>query len=215
MVAVGSDVLLEVHGISKRFPGVQALDDVDLRLHRGEVLAVVGENGAGKSTLMKILAGEQRADTGEVHLDGDLFAVRSVSEAMEQGIALIHQELALADNLDVASNVLLGRELHRFGFIRSTAERACAAEALDRVGLDVSPSTSVAGLGMGQRQLVEIAKALSAEARVLIMDEPTSSLTLAETETLFRVVDVLRDQGTMMPQPESRNGASNSTSTPP
>ena len=195
-MAEDRDALLTVRGIAKRFPGVRALDDVDLDLAAGEVLAVIGENGAGKSTLMKILAGEQSADRGEIHLDGRPFRVRAVAEAMELGIALIHQELALAENLDVGSNVLLGREPNRFGFINRSEARDRACAALDRVGLEVSPSTPVAGMGMGQRQLVEIAKALSGRARILIMDEPTSSLTLAETETLFKVVDQLREQGT-------------------
>lgn len=195
-MAEDRDPLLTVRGIAKRFPGVQALDEVDLDLGSGEVLAVVGENGAGKSTLMKILAGEQLADRGEIHFDGRPFQVRSVSEAMELGIALIHQELALAENLDVGSNVLLGREPNRFGFMSRGEARDRATTALNRVGLEVSPSTPVAGMGMGQRQLVEIAKALSGRARILIMDEPTSSLTLAETETLFTVVDQLREQGT-------------------
>ncbi|MEE2895004.1 MAG: ATP-binding cassette domain-containing protein, partial [Planctomycetota bacterium] len=188
--------MLEVSEISKSFPAVRALDGVGFKVGAGEIVGVIGENGAGKSTLMKILAGEQRADGGEIRFDGEAFAVRTVAEAMDRGVALIHQELALADNLDVASNVLLGREPRRFGFIRSSMARTLASEALDRVGLDVSPTTSVAGMGMGQQQLVEIAKALSADARVLIMDEPTSSLTLAETETLYEVIDTLREQGT-------------------
>ena len=148
-MAEDRDALLTVRGIAKRFPGVRALDDVDLDLAAGEVLAVIGENGAGKSTLMKILAGEQSADRGEIHLDGRPFRVRTVAEAMELGIALIHQELALAENLDVGSNVLLGREPNRFGFINRSEARDRACAALDRVGLEVSPSTPVAGMGHG------------------------------------------------------------------
>jgi len=196
MAGPAPDPILSARGISRRFPGVLALDDVDLDVVPGEVLAVVGENGAGKSTLMKILAGEQRADEGEIRLDGRPFEVRSVSEAMSAGISLIHQELALAENLDVCSNILLGREPRRFGLIRPREARERAVSALQRVGLDLSPTTPVAGLGMGQRQQVEIAKALSGDARVLIMDEPTSSLTISETETLFGVVDLLRAGGT-------------------
>lgn len=188
--------LLEARGVSKRFPGVQALDQVDIDLGRGEVLAIVGENGAGKSTLMKILAGETRADSGDVLLEGRPFQVRSVAEALSQGVAMIHQELALAENLDVGANVLLGREPSVFGFTRRKESNRRAQDALRRVGLDVAPGTLIEGLGMGHRQLVEIAKALSADARVLIMDEPTSSLTIAETESLFQVVDALRQSGT-------------------
>ena len=196
MAGPGPDPLLSARGITRRFPGVLALDEVDLDLAAGEVLAVVGENGAGKSTLMKILAGEQRADQGELRLDGRPFVVRSVAEAMAAGISLIHQELALAENLDVGSNILLGREPRRCGFIRTTEAHGRAVAALERVGLDLSPNTPVLGLGMGQRQQVEIAKALSGDARILIMDEPTSSLTMSETETLFEVVELLRSRGT-------------------
>lgn len=188
--------LLQASGITKRFPGVLALDDVELDLKPGEVLAVVGENGAGKSTLMRILAGEHSPDRGRLLLEGRPFRPRSVAEALEHGVALIHQELALAENLDVGSNVLLGREPRAFGFLRRREAGVRAAAALERVGLDVPPSAPVAGMGMGRRQLIEIAKALSARARVLIMDEPTSSLTLAEAETLFEVVDQLRRSGT-------------------
>ena len=188
--------LLEARGVSKRFPGVQALDKVDIDLARGEVLAIVGENGAGKSTLMKILAGESRADEGSVSFEGRPFRVRSVAEALSQGIAMIHQELALAENLDVGANVLLGREPRTFGFVRRKKANAQARNALERVGVALAPGTPVEGMGMGHRQLVEIAKALSADARVLIMDEPTSSLTIGETKALFKVVDALRKSGT-------------------
>lgn len=187
--------LLQVRGISKRFPGVQALDDVDLALHRGEVLAVIGENGAGKSTLMKILAGVQRPDQGTIELEGDEVAFGRVSDAMDKGIALIHQELNLADNLDVASNVFLGREPRRFGFIQHDALRRAAAKVIDQVGLRVSLSTLVENLPIGHQQMVEIAKALAFDARILIMDEPTSSLTNHEVEQLFSLVEHLTKQG--------------------
>jgi ribose transport system ATP-binding protein len=187
--------LLQVRSISKRFPGVLALKDVSLTLAHGEVLAVVGENGAGKSTLMKILAGVQRPDCGEILLDGKPVDVHSVRDAQRLGIALIHQELNLADNLTVAANIFLGREPRAGWFIRRAETEKVSATALQQVGLDVSPRTLVSTLSIGRQQMVEIAKALSANARVLIMDEPTSSLSQHETDALFRVIRELRSRG--------------------
>jgi ribose transport system ATP-binding protein len=187
--------LLEVRGISKRFLGVPALSGVSLRLHTGEVLAVLGENGAGKSTLMKILAGVQQPDDGEIFLDGRAVRLNSVGEAQTAGIALIHQELNLADNLDVGANIFLGREPRRLGVIDKRRIEAESAPLLERVGLPFSPRTLVSTLSIGQQQMVEIAKAVAVNARVLIMDEPTSSLSQHETEQLFRVVRDLRASG--------------------
>ena len=187
--------LLEVRQLSKRFPGVRALSNVDLQLARGEVLAVIGENGAGKSTLMKILAGVQAADNGEILMDGRPARLDSVQRAMRQGIALIHQELNLSDNLDVGANIFLGREPRRFGLIDKTKIRRESRRVLDLVGLDVDADTLVRTLTIGRQQMVEIAKALSMNARILIMDEPTSSLSARETEALFEVVDQLRNSG--------------------
>ncbi|MEX2186200.1 MAG: sugar ABC transporter ATP-binding protein [Pirellulales bacterium] len=188
--------LLEVRGVSKRFPGVQALADVSLSLGCGEVLALIGENGAGKSTLMKILAGVQSPDAGEILLDGRAIRIDSVRAAQAHGIALIHQELNLADNLDVGANLFLGREPRTaIGLIdRRRIERE-SVEILRRVGLDVSPNTIVGTLSIGYQQMVEIAKALSANARILIMDEPTSSLTSGEAARLFDVIKDLRGRG--------------------
>jgi ribose transport system ATP-binding protein len=187
--------LLQVTSISKRFPGVLALENVSLTLARGEVLAVVGENGAGKSTLMKILAGVQEPDAGEVLLDGKAVRIDSVRTAQRLGIALIHQELNLADNLTVAANIFLGREPRRGWFIRQRETETSSTTVLQQVGLDVSPRTLVSALSLGRQQLVEIAKALSAQARVIIMDEPTSSLSQPESEALFRVINDLRARG--------------------
>src|ERR1043166_8677216 len=173
--------LLEVRSVSKRFPGVLALENVSLTLARGEVLAVVGENGAGKSTLMKILAGVQEPDSGEIKLDGQSTRISSVRVAQRLGIALIHQELNLADNLSVAANIFLCREPRRGWFIRTRETETGSATVLKQVGLDVSPRALVSTLSIGRQQMVEIAKALSANARVLIMDEPTSSLSQHET----------------------------------
>ena len=190
-----SSALLEVRGISKGFPGVQALRQVDLHLEAGEVLAVIGENGAGKSTLMKILAGVQAPDSGEFRFEGQQVQVDSVRSATRLGIALIHQELSLADNLDVGSNLFLGREPRRGWFLNSRQQRREAAAALARVGLDVSPETPIADLSPGRQQLVEIARAVNSGARVIIMDEPTSSLSQGETDRLYTVVRDLRSQG--------------------
>jgi ribose transport system ATP-binding protein len=191
-----SPPLLEVQGVSKHFPGVQALCDVSLRLGRGEVLAVVGENGAGKSTLMKILAGIYRPDAGTVRVDGQPVRPGDVTEALRLGVSLIHQELNLADNLSVAANLYLGRELLGGGlFLRNRAMNGAATALLERVGLTCPPETPVGRLSPGQRQLVEIARALATRVRILIMDEPTSSLTQAETDRLFEVVADLKRQG--------------------
>ncbi|KAA5543685.1 sugar ABC transporter ATP-binding protein [Roseiconus nitratireducens] len=187
--------LLEVRSLCKRFPGVRALHQVDLRLGAGEVLALVGENGAGKSTLMKILAGVQPPDEGEILIDGRREEIDGVSRAMELGISLIHQELNLSDNLSVAANIFLGREPTRWGLIDHATIRRESMRHLSAVGLDVSPDTLVRDLTIGRQQMVEIAKALSADARVLIMDEPTSSLSHKESEALFRVVRDLRRRG--------------------
>jgi ribose transport system ATP-binding protein len=187
--------LVAARGISKRFPGVRALDDVSLAVGSGEVLAIIGENGAGKSTLLKILAGVQAPDDGEILVAGRPARFRGVEDALAAGIALIHQELNLADNLDLAGNIFLGREPRRLGLLDFAAMRRQASEWLAMVGLDLDPATPLSRLPIGRQQLVEIAKALSTRARLLIMDEPTSSLSARETETLFRVVKDLRSRG--------------------
>ena len=180
--------LLQVRGVTKSFPGVKALKGVDLHLQKGEVLAVIGENGAGKSTLMKILAGVQEHDEGEVLVDGTPVRFKGVEGAFDKGIALIHQELNLADNLDVAANIFLGREPLKAGLLDKARMRQESKSFLDRVGLNVSPDQIVSDLTIGHQQMIEIAKALSVNARVLIMDEPTSSLSQHETEQLFKVI---------------------------
>lgn len=190
-----SPFLLEVRQLVKEFPGVRALGGVSLQLRHSEVLAVIGENGAGKSTLMKILAGVQEPDSGDVLVDGRATRIDSCRRAMDLGIVLIHQELNLADNLDIGANVFLGREPKRLGLIDRRKIREESARCLAKVGLDLSPDTIVGSLPIGQQQLVEIAKALSVNARVLIMDEPTSSLSAAETLRLFEVVKDLRRSG--------------------
>jgi ribose transport system ATP-binding protein len=189
--------LLELRGISKRFPGVVALDNVSLTVGRGEVVALCGENGAGKSTLMKILGGVYQPDGGEIAVEGRPVKIGNVTDAMKLGIAFIHQELNILDNLDVAGNVFLGREplLKPFGLINRKKIHADTEPLLERLGLKLSSRTRLDRLSLAQQQMVEIAKALSLQARVIIMDEPTSSLTLVETERLLRLVCELGEQG--------------------
>lgn len=187
--------LLEISGVGKSFPGVRALHDVSFSVGAGEVVAVLGENGAGKSTLMKILAGVQMPDTGSVRLEGAPVQIHSVEEGLSLGIALIHQELNLATNLSIGANLFLGREPVKRGLIDEREIELRSRKLLGRVGLDLDPATLVGDLSIGRQQLVEIAKALSTNARILIMDEPTSSLSQGETERLFEVVKDLRQNG--------------------
>ncbi len=187
--------LLEARAIEKSFPGVRALHRVDLSIERGEVLALIGENGAGKSTLMKILAGIQSPDAGEIRIEGTPVHIDSPRRAGELGIALIHQELNLCDNLSVAANISLGREAQRRGFMQLRTIERDARDALAQIGLAVDPSTPLSQLSIAQQQMVEIAKALSTQARIIVMDEPTSSLTNEEATALFAVIDELREQG--------------------
>jgi ribose transport system ATP-binding protein len=189
--------LLRALGISKSFPGVQALRDVHLEIEPGEILAVVGENGAGKSTLMKILAGVYTANAGTLHWDGNPVRIRTIKDAEQLGITLIHQELNLAGHLDVAGNIFLGREPTWGGPLGFISNRIYtdASKITKRLGLTVSPRALVRELSIGQQQLVEIARALSLQSRLLILDEPTSSLTENESVRLFAVLQELKQQG--------------------
>ena len=185
-------------GIGKRFPGVIALDGVNLAVHPGEIVGLIGENGAGKSTLMKILGGVTRRDSGEVLIGGKAVEITNPSEASHIGIEFIHQELSVLDNLDVAANIFLHREPTRGGWLRLIDRDRIyrlADEALKKVGLDLSSRTLTSRLSIAQKQLVEIARALSAGARIIIMDEPTSSLTLTETRTLLSLIRELKTHG--------------------
>lgn len=188
-------VLLRVEGMRKTFPGVLALDGVDLDVRAGEVHVLLGENGAGKSTLIKTLSGACRPDAGRVLLAGREVRVHSAQGAERLGIATIHQEFTLVPDLTVAENILLGRQPRRYGFVDRRAMTRRAAELLDRVGAPIDPATRVRDLGIAGCQLVEIAKALSVEARVLVMDEPTAVLTGGEVERLFTLVRGLRAEG--------------------
>jgi ribose transport system ATP-binding protein len=190
--------LLQMRGIEKSFPGVKALDKVDLDVYPCEVVALIGENGAGKSTLMNILGGVLQPDAGTIKIDGKATIIHNVSEAIKLGIGFIHQDLNVLDNLSIAGNVFLGREPLRFGplkIINSRRLRAQTEPYLKRLGLDLSPDTPLSELPIAHQQMVEIAKALSLNARILIMDEPTSSLTLSETRRLFEVIRQLRNDG--------------------
>ena len=186
-----------MRGIAKRFPGVIALDNVSLAVGKGEVVALCGENGAGKSTLMKILGGVYQPDGGEILVDGQPVKINNVTDAMKLGIAFIHQELNVLDNLDVAANVFLGREplIGPFKLIDRKKIHADTEPFLKRLGLNISSKTRVDRLPIAQQQMVEIAKALSLNARIIIMDEPTSSLTLSETDRLLELVCELSEQG--------------------
>jgi ribose transport system ATP-binding protein len=188
--------VLELRGVSRRFGPVQVLFDVDLGLRPGEVHALIGENGAGKSTAMKILGGYLEPSEGEVALDGAPVAFASSRAAEERGLVLIHQEFNLAEQLSVEQNVFLGREKHRGPFLDHRAMQAQTRALMERLQARIDPRASVSTLSVPDKQMVEIAKALSRDARVLIMDEPTAALTNRETEVLLEQIDRLRAEGT-------------------
>ncbi|HJU54698.1 MAG TPA: sugar ABC transporter ATP-binding protein [Pyrinomonadaceae bacterium] len=189
--------VLQMRGIEKRFGGVRALKGVDFEIAAGEVVALAGENGAGKSTLMKILGGVYQPDAGQVLIDGQPVTINAVADATKLGVSFIHQELNVLENLDVAANVYLGREPVKGGFLQlvdSQKMHTDAAVYLKRLGLEIPTNTQLWRLSIAQQQMVEIAKALSLNARILIMDEPTSSLTLTETDRLLALVHELKAQ---------------------
>jgi D-xylose transport system ATP-binding protein len=192
--------LLQMKSITKSFPGVRALDGVSFDLHAGEVHALVGENGAGKSTLIKILAGVYPSGEygGQIVLDGSLRSFNNVRDSETAGIAVIYQEMSLVKDLSVAENIFLGREPRRFAIINWEELYGRAQKVLNEVRLAIDPLTPVRNLGIGQQQLVEIAKALSQNARILVLDEPTAALTDAEVETLFGILNDLRARGVAM-----------------
>jgi ABC-type sugar transport system ATPase subunit len=200
MTASGQMKLLEMRGITKAFPGVRALDGVSFDLHKGEIHALVGENGAGKSTLMKVLGGVYPHGQygGEILIDGSEQRFTSVRDAEKAGIAVIYQELSLVKEMSIAENIFLGREPRNFGVIRRQELFRNAQKLLSDVHLNLEPQTPIRNLGLGQQQLVEIAKALSHEAQILVLDEPTAALTDAEVETLFGILDKLRARGVGM-----------------
>ena len=190
-------VILRAQGIKKYFPGVKALDGVDFELRRGEVHAILGENGAGKSTLIKILTGIQPADAGSIIINGEEVQMRSVRDAIAHHIAAIHQELCLVPHITVARNVYLGRELKtRFGLMDDRRMNAETQALLDSLGMPVDAEETVAKYSIAKQQLIEITKALSLNAEILLMDEPTSSLTETEVERLFNTIRTLKEKGT-------------------
>jgi ribose transport system ATP-binding protein len=191
-----SEPILEMRRVSKSFFSIKALRDVDLTVYAGEIHALMGENGAGKSTLMKILSGAYRPDPGsEIRIDGQPVQISGPHGGRAAGIAIIYQELSLAPNLSVAENIYLGREVSRGGLLAREAMQAGVGPILARLGADFTPQTLVANLSMGQRQLVEIARALHARSRILIMDEPTTALSAGESERLFALIRQLRAEG--------------------
>lgn len=189
--------ILRMEGIDKSFPGVKVLEGVTFELKKGEVHSLLGENGAGKSTLMKILTGVYTKDQGRILLRGKEVEISSPLQAQQMGISMIHQELNLIPNLTVAENIFIGREKNfgRYGWVNTKRMNQAAKAVLERLGLDYDPTQIVGQLSVGEQQMVEIAKALSFDAEILVMDEPTAALTDREIERLFQLVNDLREQG--------------------
>src|SRR5579863_3948445 len=196
MSPAGSEVILEARGIVRRYPGTVALKDVTYRVYRNQVNVLIGENGAGKSTLMRILAGIESPDEGELLLEGNPIQFRSPRDAARHGISIVHQELSVLPNLDLTDNVFAGRELVKKGIVldRESEDRR-SAEALRRLRKPMDVHTIAGYLSLGGRQIVEMARTLDQGSRILILDEPTSALSNAETDTLFEVIGKLKRSG--------------------
>ena len=193
--ATNSKLLLRMRGIDKSFPGVHALQDVSLTLQRGEVLALVGENGAGKSTLIKVLGGAHLPDDGEILLDGQHVEVATPTAARRAGVSIIYQEFNLVPDLTVRENIFLGQELTKSGFVRINDERRKVVALFEKMGLQMDSETRCRDLTVAQQQKVEIAKALSVDARIIVMDEPTAALTTQEADHLFAIIQDLQAHG--------------------
>lgn len=191
-----NDVLLRMQGISKSFPGVRALDDVSLDVRRGTVHALMGENGAGKSTLMKCLFGIYTKDSGKILLEGKEVSFKTSKEALDHGVAMVHQELNQALKRSVADNIWLGRYPTKGPLVREKKMHEDTREIFKTLGIDINPAQIMGSMPVARRQMAEIAKAVSYNARVIVFDEPTSSLNDAEVEQLFRIIDMLKKNGT-------------------
>jgi erythritol transport system ATP-binding protein len=196
MSFAANNPVLDAIGITKRYPGTLALDAIRFRAYRGKVNVLIGENGAGKSTLMRILAGVELPDEGELLLDGAPVAIRSPRDANRHGIAIVHQELSILSNMDIAENVFAGREVTKGAVVVDrAAEERRSAHALNRLRRPIPVRNLAANLPLGSRQIVEVARALDQGARILILDEPSSALSTAETDSLFQVIDELKREG--------------------
>ena len=189
------EVILTMKGIDKSFPGVHALDHVDLEVRKGEVLALMGENGAGKSTLMKVLTGIYKKDSGTITYEGKEVEFANTREAQDAGIVIVHQELNMLGHLTVAQNIFIGREFKKGIKIDDAKMKAESKKLFDRMNIDIDPSETMSNLTVGRQQMCEIAKAISHDAKVIIFDEPSAALTEAEIEELFKIINDLRDKG--------------------
>ena len=187
--------LLEMRKITKTFPGVKALDEVDFSLERGTVHALMGENGAGKSTLMKCLFGIYTPDSGEIYIDGKRVSYKDPKDALDSGVAMVHQELNQVSMRSVAENIMLGRFPNKYGIIDHKKMNQETQDLFDRLGLNFDPKKIIGKYSVAERQLIEIAKAVSYDAKILVLDEPTSSLTESEVDKLFEIINKLRKQG--------------------
>jgi ribose transport system ATP-binding protein len=193
--STGHPPLLRMCGVDKSFPGVHALKEVDLNVEAGDVLALLGENGAGKSTLIKVLGGAHRPDSGVIEIDGHAVEIATPQDSQRAGIGIIYQEFNLVPAMTVRENIFLGQEAGRVSFIPAGKERTRARELFDRIGVELDPDALVRDLTVAQQQVVEIAKALSLDSRIIVMDEPSAALSPREVEGLFRIVEELKSQG--------------------
>jgi len=196
-VTENDGIVLKMENITKTFPGVIALEDVSIELHKGEVLGILGENGAGKSTLIKILSGNYIKDSGSIYVDGNKFEIKSPSEAMASGIRVIYQELNTLNNLTVAENIFIGEQLVKglFKIVDWKAMTKKAEEILSSLNVVLDPNTVIGDLSISEKQIVEIAKAISKDAKILVMDEPTAALSEEETQSLFKIIATLKSRG--------------------
>jgi ribose transport system ATP-binding protein len=196
-VTDNNGLVLKMENITKTFPGVIALEDVSIQLYKGEVLGILGENGAGKSTLIKILAGNYIKDSGSIFVNDEKFEIKSPSEAMASGIRVIYQELNTLNNLTVAENIFIGEQIVKgpFKIVDWKAMTRKASEILDSLNVSLDPNSVIGDLSISEKQIVEIAKAISKDAKILVMDEPTAALSEEETQSLFKIIETLKSRG--------------------